>query len=159
MADTIGRLAYDEAKSAITAQASVLDGLRARAGTLLAAASLVTSFLGGQVLAKPQLASGVVSRPSIGTEGWAAIVCFVGLAVLALAILWPYKWRFVLSAGTILSNGESSDFEGAQKELAEYHETNHDLNEDKLGRLFWCFRFACALLVAETIAWILDLSG
>jgi hypothetical protein len=53
----------------------------------------------------------------------------------------------------------NTDFESAQKSLAEYHESNHDQNEEKLGLLFWCFRIACALLVAETIAWILDLSG
>lgn len=159
MGDTVISLAYDEAKAAITAQAAALDGLRSRAGTLLAAASLVTSFLGGQVLAKPQLSSGVVTRPEIGTEGWFAIAFFVALAVLTLAILWPYQWRFVMSAKTILSNGGTSTFDASQQELAEFHETNHDLNAEKLDQLFWCFRLACVLLVAETIAWVLDLSG
>ena len=43
-----------------------------RAGTLVAAASLVTSFLGGQVLVKPTLANGKVATVPIGGWGWLA---------------------------------------------------------------------------------------
>jgi len=83
----------------------------------------------------------------------------VGVAVLALAILWPYQWRFVMSAETIISNYRDTKFDVVQGELAEFHEINHDLNATKLGRLFRCFQIACVFLVAETIAWILNLSG
>lgn len=156
MPDYVGKLAYEEARSAISLQSTTLDGLRSRAGTLLAAASLVTSFLGGQVLAKPTLDKGLVVRAEIGTEGWVAIGFFIAVAVLTLAILWPYKWRFVMGATTIL---KGTDFEATQRELAEYHENNYDLNQAKLDRLFWCFRGACVFLAGETVAWILDLGG
>jgi hypothetical protein len=43
-------LAYETSVRAIADQASVLESLRSRAGTLFAATSLVTSFLGGGVL-------------------------------------------------------------------------------------------------------------
>ena len=156
MADTVGKLAFEEAQSAISSQATTLDGLRARAGTLLAAASLVTSFLGGQALAKPTLDKGLVVRPDVGFEGWVAIGFFVLVAVLTLAILWPYEWRFVMGAQTILTG---ADFETTQRDLAEYHEKNYDANKEKLDGLFWCFRLACIFLACETVAWIIDLGG
>jgi hypothetical protein len=42
------RVVYDASVRAAQDQAGVLDSLRTRAGTLLAAAALVSSFLGGQ---------------------------------------------------------------------------------------------------------------
>ena len=156
MPETVATLAYEEARSAISSQVSTLDGLRARAGTLLAAASLVTSFLGGQALAKPALEHGLIVRGEVGTEGWVAIGFFILVAALTLAILWPYKWRFDMGASTILTG---SDFNQTQTDLAEYHEQNYNLNQGKLDRLFWCFRWACLFLAAETVAWIIDLGG
>src|SRR6266496_650368 len=50
MDNKIAQLAYDASVRAIQDQAGVLDGLRTRAGTVLAAAALVSSFLGGQAL-------------------------------------------------------------------------------------------------------------
>jgi hypothetical protein len=67
-------LAYQEARRAITQQQAVLDGLRGRAGTLLAVAVIVTSFLGS--IALP--ADGLIGL------GWFAIVLFlVAAAVVA----------------------------------------------------------------------------
>ena len=43
---------------------------------------------------------------------------FTTVAVLTLAILWPYQWRFEMGAKAIL---KGDDFEGTQRELAEYH--------------------------------------
>lgn len=156
MSETVAGLAYGEARSAISSQVSTLDGLRARAGTLLAAASLVTSFLGGQVLAKPALEHGLIVRGQVGTEGWIAIAFFILLAVMTLAILWPYQWRFDMGATAILGG---TDFNETEAELAKYHEQNYDSNKERLDRLFWCFRWACVFLAAETIAWIVDLGG
>jgi hypothetical protein len=67
-------LAYQEALRAITQQQVVLDGLRGRAGTLLAVAVIVTSFLGS--IALPD--DGLIDL------GWFAIVLFlVAAAVVA----------------------------------------------------------------------------
>jgi hypothetical protein len=158
--DAVGKLAYDETVRAIAGQANVLDGLRSRAGVLLAAASLVTAFLGGQALALPIVKNGVVERSPIGGWGVVAVVAFVGVAFLTITILWPYQWRFAMGAGPILAAGADPDpisFDDAQAQLAKYHEENYDLNEPKIDRLFWVFRVACLLLTVETVAWILDL--
>jgi hypothetical protein len=48
--DAILQLAYEEARQAVAQQIGELDNIRVRAGTLLAVASLSTSFLGGFVL-------------------------------------------------------------------------------------------------------------
>lgn len=157
MSDTVARLAYDEVVRAMNAQAGVLDNLRARAGTLIAVASLVTSFLAGQALAKPSLTNGVLVRQDIGASGIVAIGAFVVVAVMALAILWPYQWRFDMDS-TVILGWPSDEYEGAVADLAKFHQQNHELNGQKLDYLFWCLRVGLVVLVVETIAWIIDLS-
>ena len=51
--ETPYRLAYEASVRAIEDQARVLEDLRSRAATLVAAAALVTSFLGGTTLTGP----------------------------------------------------------------------------------------------------------
>src|SRR6266568_4263975 len=63
--DAIYQLAYDEAKQAVAQQVGALDNLRGRAGTLLAVASLSTSFLGGIVL-QDKAPEGWLSWAAIG---------------------------------------------------------------------------------------------
>ena len=46
------RLAYDEAVRALRAQADEHSSLRTRAGTILATSLVVTSFFGGQAVAR-----------------------------------------------------------------------------------------------------------
>lgn len=44
------QIAYDEAVRALSQQQSTIDSLRTRAGLLLSAAAITTSFLGAQAL-------------------------------------------------------------------------------------------------------------
>jgi hypothetical protein len=154
LADSVSQLAYSEAVRAVDDQAKVLDNLRGRAGTLIAAASLVTSFLGGQVLAKPTLTNGSLVRAHIDAAGWIALGAFVLLACLMLVILLPYNWRLVMSPAVIL---QGANFEETRVELAGYHENNYDENAKKLRPLFRVFILGCLALVVETVAWIVDL--
>lgn len=158
MADGIGKLAYDEAVRSIESQAGALDKLRGHAGTLLGAASLVTSFLGGQVLATPVLTGGTLSRADVGTPGWVGIGAFVLLAVLSVWILLPREWRFEMSAAKILNATGATDIQpdAVYAQLARFHDANRVLNRAKLNRLYWTFKVTCALLVVETVAWIVD---
>jgi hypothetical protein len=160
--DTLAHLAYDEATAAIAAQGAAVDSLRSRATTLLATASLVTSFLGGQVLVRPTIAAdGAIVRADLGTWSLVAIGLFVGVAVLTVLVLWPYDWRFALSARVILSAPSVSpqlDAAAVRAQLAEYHEDNYDRNARTLDRLFTYFRVGCVLLAGETLAWIINLT-
>jgi len=71
--DVSFRLAYDEAVRALRGQADAVGGLRQRASTVLATTLVVTSFFGGQALAR-----GV----SPNSTGWLAVVAFGVAGVL-----------------------------------------------------------------------------
>lgn len=151
------RLAYDESVRALADQASALESLRSRAGTVFAATALVISFLGGQALVRSEESPFELSLSSAG--GWATSL-FIALAFLTLAILWPYRIRFSVSAGGMLAIIDERKQEspvGAQeafRELALRHEEMYDYNAVRIRRLFWCFRLAIILLVGEVAAWI-----
>src|SRR5258708_1994102 len=87
-ASAVGGVGCGEGSKGVESQASLLDNLRSRASTILAAASLVSSFLGGQALIKATLVNGTVSQPAIGTLGWLATAAFVGVLIATLT-LWP----------------------------------------------------------------------
>lgn len=59
------QLAYEEAKRAIDRQTNSLDGCRSRAGTLLAAISVVTSFVGGLALGDDDLSSWTIAAGAV----------------------------------------------------------------------------------------------
>jgi hypothetical protein len=155
MADIVPvQLAYEAAVRAIADQASVVESLRSRAGTIFAATALVTSFLGGFALA------GAAEEIEPGSRTGIAIGIFVVLAVLTLAILWPYRLRFSISAREMLAivDARSGDnpVTGAEayRELALRYETMYEFNAVRVRVLLWCFRLAIVCLVAEVAMWI-----
>ena len=85
---------------------------------------------------------------------------FIVLALLTLAILWPYQVRFSVSAGEMLAivrARETDDpvrSEEAYRELALRYEAMYDLNAKRIRVLLWLFRLAIVCLVAEVFAWI-----
>ncbi len=152
MAAVPEELAYTEAVRAIAHQAALLDGLRSRAGILLGATSLVTSFFGATALADRD----------VSVWSALAIASFLGVAFLVIAVLWPRTdWRFVFSASTIIGTLEKSgpvELAVAYRELALRLDANHRANEAKLGQMFWAFQAACVLLTCEVLMWILALA-
>lgn len=70
-------LAYDEAKRALEDQDRVVTELRSRAGVLMAAAAITTSFLGDRIL----------SGSHVHALAWIAIGCFVALGLTVLILL------------------------------------------------------------------------
>jgi hypothetical protein len=96
-------LAYQEGKRALDAQESVVNELRSRAGVLIAAAAITTSFFGGRAL----------NDGDLGAAGWVAIACFGCLGIAVLAILWPrHDWVFTVNAERFIATYIESD-EGA----------------------------------------------
>jgi hypothetical protein len=94
-------LAYDEARRALDAQESVVNELRTRAGVLIAAAAITTSFFGGRAL----------SDGDVATAEWIAIACFGVVGASVLAVLWPCTdWTFTVNAqrfiGTYIESEE-----------------------------------------------------
>ena len=156
----LGAVAYDEARKAVEGQAATLDSVQTRAGTLLAAAALVSSFLGGQALGQPTVSNGHIVKTTVGLLGWLAIGTFVGVAALALAVLWPREWRFDMAAAPILdaTRGTGINADDGRAQLAIYWDENYVSNKVTLDNVFWCYRGACVLLVVEAVFWILDLN-
>jgi hypothetical protein len=73
-------LAYEASIRAIDNQAKVVDGLQARAGTLLAAAAVVSSFFAAQAFRPPR-------TPTLHLVSYTsgAIAAFAAVALLTLA--------------------------------------------------------------------------
>ena len=160
MAEGVVDLGYSEALRVIGAQAGVLDNLRGRAGTLLAAASLVTSFLGGTALVRPSLATtGQVTQAPIEFWGWIAIAAFCLIGVVALLVMWPYVWRFDMDPTRFVVDAEDAGIGASElkRDLTTYHWANHGRNAVKLDWLFWAFRVGCIALVLETVSWLIEL--
>src|SRR5687767_5816448 len=89
------QLAYDEAVRALSQQQSRLDSLRTRAGILLSAAAIATSFLGGKALEE--------RAPTWWS--WTGVGAFAALSVFALLILWPRdEWKFAASPRELIQD-------------------------------------------------------
>jgi hypothetical protein len=157
-------LAYDEARHAIEDQANVLEGLQTRAGTLLAASAVVTSFFGAQAFARAAArANGLPSLHVVSFTG-GAIAFFVALAFLALTALIPYGVAFSISGTKMLSVIENRREEGDPVEATEtfvavtqQYQILYDFNRPKIRRLHWCFRGATLCLIVEVVLWIVVL--
>lgn len=151
--DAIYQLAYDEAKQAVAQQVGALDNLRGRAGTLLAVASLSTSFLGGIVLQ---------DKAPEGWLSWAAIGAFLGAVAITLALLLPRPgWLFGTSAKVIIeqyAEGEHpQDLATTHRYLALHLEDHEDRNARRLNRRYWLFTAASVLLGGEILLWLVVL--
>jgi hypothetical protein len=156
VADSVFEVPYAESVRMLTQQASALDNLRSRASTILAAAALVTTFLGGQALAK-------ASAP-LSPWGWAAIAALFGVLGCTLWVLYPWNgWIYGQSATQMIRRFDSTepppDLERLHRATAMSLEQNFRDNEIKLERLSWAFRLACILTVAETALWIVNLGS
>ncbi len=144
-------LVYDEALRSIAQQQASVEALRSRVGTLLSAASISTAFLGAQALA----------NRTPGQWGLLAMVSFVAVVGVSIAIMWPYEWIFRRSPKAILreyiDHNEPLVMPAIQRDLALHLEDHYDRNERKLNRLLRVFEAGCAVLALEVVAWLVEL--
>jgi hypothetical protein len=155
-------LAYEASIRAIDDQAKVVDGLRTRAGTLLAAAAVVLSFFAAQALRSASVQDHAPILHSISyTSG--AIAAFAGVAVLTVATLLPTGFRFSVDAGRMLEIIERRAFDDpvgsieAYQVVARQHRWLYAVNQRQIRVLSWCLRGATVCLVAEVALWIVVL--
>ena len=147
-------LAYVEARRALDDQHAVVSELRGRAGVLIAAAAITTSFFGDAALSDGRL----------GIAGWAAVAAFVLAAVRVVAMLWPLPgWRFAVDArayiGTYLERPGAEPFElqRIHRDLALHMASSFARNRKHVVSLVRALRTAMLLLVLEIIAWVIAL--
>jgi len=147
------RFVYDEAVRTIDHQEETLDNLRARAGMLLTATSVATSFLGAAAL-----------RETEDTAPWAgiAVALFVAVGLACVALLWPrdgWRWRF--GAKKLIDDyveaSSPADLNEMYKELALYLEENYAHNKNKMEPMWTMFRAAVAFLALEVFFWLMAL--
>jgi hypothetical protein len=149
-------LAYREARRGLEDQERYVVELRARAGALIAAAAIITSFFGSQTLA----------RHDFGVAVWVAIGCFVLLSFAVLVVLWPRRdWVFSLAPAEFIAayleppDGEPLELHLIERDMALHMGRSTKLNRDQLDELAPVFRVAALLLVVEVLAWVVALAA
>jgi hypothetical protein len=151
--DVLYKVAYEEAVRALSEQRVAIDSLRARAGLLLSAAAITTSFLGAQALG-----SGESS-----TFSWLALTGFLGLAIISLAILWPRSWEFATDqSGLIRSYIEAEQpapIEILHRDLSLHMDNSYLESWEGFGQLAALFQVASGLLTIEVILWIIAIAS
>lgn len=151
-ADTRYELVLAEALRAIQNQDGQLDTLRDRAGSLVAVAALVTSFLGG---------STVTHRHHLPGVGVAALILFGVCLLLVLAVLWPYSWRLVTSPKKLISEyiecEDPLELTGLRRDLALHIWKDYEQNASRLANLWVYLQVALVTLFVEIILWTVAL--
>ena len=151
MAANVPELAYETAVAALKRQEEELNQLRQRTGMLLAAGSLVASFLGAEALGRA------------GTDPWApiAVVAFFVSTVPCIYLLAPKRGLgFSLSGSQLYQEFEhETRMEQVFRQLAEWLQGAWNENQKKLDRMNQVFAFSCGILVLEMGAWIGALAG
>ena len=151
------RLAYDLALKALDQQQETLDGLRERASTLLAAAAIVTSFLGGAALPSGQ-------KVALGVAGWVAVALF-GLTVLTtLNIIRPRSgWRFLPDAKEMIASylvtQPTASIEQTHYGLALEMQKAQIENRKQLNGMLDGLTVAVTLIGLTIVAWVWELAA
>lgn len=138
------KLAFEEARRGLENQQGRVDELRGRAGTLLAAIAIATSFLGSEAL----------SGHDSGCLVWTGFVFFALSMVCAIWILLPQDgWRFEANVKTIIEEWVERDPPFTERELHRKlgleMEGYFSANETKLTKLYWVFTAASVFLLLE----------
>lgn len=136
------------------------DSVRARAGTLLTATSLITSFLGGLALTRYH-----DTHPHSGLTvlAWSAIGAFIVVVLSAVVILLPWPWTFILSPTILVEDHLEGERRTEPDELREFLslilEGHQEQNGRAIARLLGVFSIGCGFLVYEAVVWIWILGG
>jgi hypothetical protein len=151
--DPRAALVYEAAVRALDQQASVVESVRTRAGVLLSAGSVATSFLAGVALTNGR---------GLSPWGWVAVVSFLGVAGPSVWVLWPrHGWKFSPSATRLVADyldPEGVTLTRAQRNLAIHMGNSEASNADALQDMFRWFEVATIALGVEVLLWIADLT-
>jgi hypothetical protein len=142
---------YKLTADALAEQERALSGLRTRAGTVVAAASISGSFLGARA-----------NHGSLDVLAILALGAFVLCLASAIWILLPHKLVFAFRGDALLAE---SDHRGVQDVSEAYRaagiwiESFLDSNRDRIENLSNWFTISCALLAVEVILWTVSVAG
>jgi hypothetical protein len=161
VAEDAERIVYEESVRALAQQRKLLDGLRTRSGTLLAAASVATAFLSAQALRGQD-------RAELDALAWSAIVLFCAVVILSVAVLVPWRWTFAHHPHALIGvhlesldpppGWQPSSLHEIYRDLSYWNGVHYDENGRKLRVMFGLFSLACAALAAEIVIWLILLA-
>jgi hypothetical protein len=154
------RVVYEESVRTLDQQRALLDALRNRSGTLLAAASVATAFLSAQALRPvPQ---------ELGPLAWSAIVLFCAVIFLSVAVLIPWRWTFAHHPHALIGvhlewedppqHWRPSTLHEIYRDLSYWNGVHYEENGRKLQLMFGLFALACMALAAEIVLWLILLA-
>jgi hypothetical protein len=142
------KVAYDEAVRGLSEQQAAIESVRTRAGMLLSAATVTTSFLGAQAL----------ESGSLSLFSWLALLAFVAAAATSLAILWPRSWEFTANSRRVLEgcveSAEVFRIEYLYRALSFRMQISFSVNHRGLTELALLFQVASGLLTVEVVLWV-----
>lgn len=151
--DILYKVAYGEAVRALSEQQEAIDSFRTRAGLLLSAAAITTSFLGAQALGG--------GESNLAT--WLAMATFVGVAVASLAILWPRRWEFTANPRDVIQTyieaAEPAPIEELHRDLSLHMHNSYVENRAGQEQLSVLFQVASGLLTVEVVLWIIAIAS
>ncbi|MFY9580612.1 MAG: hypothetical protein WAQ33_14960 [Gaiellaceae bacterium] len=153
---------YDESVRTIGEQSKLLDSLRTRAGTLLAAANIATAFLGGLALTRTP-AGHVAGDTHLHGLAWVAVALFCVAFGLSLIVLTPSRnWVFWHHPhdllGVYVDPGPPTTLSEFRRTIAYYNGTHYNRNGKRLTWLFGAFSGATLALGAEVVIWLVVLA-
>lgn len=151
--DILYAVAYEEAVRALSEQQGVIDCFRSRAGLLLSAAAITTSFLGSQAL----------DGENTHWTAWLAMAAFAGVATGSLAILWPRRWEFTANPRelihTYIEADQPAPIEEVHRDLSLHMHNSYVENRKALEQLVVYFQVAGGLLAIEVVIWIMAIAS
>lgn len=144
-------LAVQEAMRSLSQQQATLESLRGRAGVLLSAAMISTSFFGAQT----------INSRLAGFWPIVASALFVVVGVCAIAVLWPRRSLLfesslldVVGVGVRSSAQRAADPYWAARGFAD-EVRRHVVDSDRrLDRLFILLSIGWVLFIVEILAWL-----
>lgn len=148
----LAELVLAEAQRTMVQQQQVLDNLRSRSGLLLAAASIVTSFLGGSAMAGGRLSM----------LGWSGVAVFVTCTVSVVYILTPRGgWTFSMDADDLtkryLKSQRQWTLPEVHMDLARWWDQYIRANQKKIDTLMFVYQAAALFLVVAILLFLLDI--
>lgn len=153
-AGTREKVAYDAAQRALDLQSDAFKELRARTATLLAAASLTASFLGGQAIVA---AGGLEPLFVVG------LFAFLATVLACVYLLLPErKMHFGLEGGPLyerLYRKEIEEPSEVHRVVAYWLDDIFHANLARLRRLFRIYTAAAAALATEVVFWALQIAA
>ena len=147
MPTSIAEAGYELSQSAISEQNERLSELRGRAGTLLAAASLAASFLGGQA----------IRAGDISVLGGFAVAAYLLCIAGCIKVLLPHRLVFSFRGSTLIevARQAQADLDETLEVATGWFETFLEDNRIELEKLTRWYTLSCLALGGEIVLWLL----